>query len=261
MDFETLLFEKRDHVAKITLNRPKAANALNLQLASDLMDAATRCDGDADVRAVLLTGTGRFFCAGGDLRAFSTTEDIGGLIRHITTRLHAAVARFHRMNAPVIIAVNGTAAGGGFSLAISGDIVMAAQSARFTMGYAGIGFSPDGSSTYFLPRLVGLRRAQELALTDRMLSAEEAAAWGLVTRVLPDDALAEAAHALAARLASGPTRAYGSTKRLLAASWGNGLETQCELETREISARAEEHDGQEGVTAFLEKRKPAFTGK
>ncbi|MEO0325129.1 MAG: enoyl-CoA hydratase-related protein [Myxococcota bacterium] len=261
MSYETLSVEDEGALRTITLRRPTAANALDLTLAEELFRAATAADADPGVRAVLLTGEGRFFCAGGDVRAFREEADaLGDFLRRITTYLHGAVSRFHRMDAPLVVAVNGTAAGGGFSLAIGGDLVLAARSARFTMRYASIGLSPDGTSTYFLPRLVGLRRAQELMLTDRMLSAEEAADWGLVTKVVDDDALMEEARELARRLADGPTGAYGAVKRLLASSFASGLETQAELETRAIAGRGVTADGREGIAAFLEKRPPSFRG-
>ncbi|MEM1415576.1 MAG: enoyl-CoA hydratase-related protein [Myxococcota bacterium] len=261
MSYETLTVEDDGALRTITLRRPQAANALNLRLAQELFAAATAADENAGVRAVIVTGEGRFFCAGGDVRAFHAEgAGLGEYIKRITTFLHGAVSRLHRMDAPVIMAVNGTAAGGGFSLAIGGDLVLAARSARFTMGYMRIAMSPDGTSTYFLPRLVGLRRAQELMLTDRMLSAEEAEAWGVVTRVLEDEALMDEARALGKALAAGPTGAYGEAKRLLASSFTTGLETQAELETRAIAGRSGTADGREGIAAFVEKRKASFVG-
>ena len=262
MTYETLRIEHESGIATVTLNRPDAANAINLPLARELHDAATNLDSDPDVRVVVVTGEGRFFSGGGDLKDFSTRgEALPNYLRRITTYLHAAIGCFHRMDAPVIVAVNGTAAGGGFSLAISGDLVLARASAKFTMGYCSIGLSPDGTSSYFLPRLVGLRRAQELALTDRVLTADEARDWGLVTTVLADDEFEPQVHKLAKRLARGPTRAYGQTKRLLAGAFGHGLETQAEHETRSIATLAASHDGPEGIAAFVNKRKPDFTGR
>jgi 2-(1,2-epoxy-1,2-dihydrophenyl)acetyl-CoA isomerase len=147
------------------------------------------------------------------------------------------------------------------SLAVSGDLVIAAQSAVFAMAYTAAGLSPDGSSTWFLPRLIGMRRTQELLLTNRRLSADEALAWGLVNRVVPDEALAGEAAALARQLASGPTRAFGAVKRLLAESFAGSLETQMELEARSIAEMAGSEDGREGVRAFIEKRQPEFRGR
>jgi 2-(1,2-epoxy-1,2-dihydrophenyl)acetyl-CoA isomerase len=262
MTYETLLFDVTDGLAKITLNRPDAANSLNRQLAHDLMMAAIECDENPDIRAVLLTGAGKMFCAGGDLKTFhGFGDDIGAKLKEITIYLHGATARFSRMDPPLVIAVNGIAAGAGMSIAVSGDLVLAARSAMFTSAYTAAGLSPDGSSTYFLPRLIGLRRTQELMLTNRRLSADEAAEWGLINKVVDDDALAEEAEALARGLAAGATRAYGAVKTMLVESFTNPLETQMEIEARMISARAASPDGREGIDAFVNKRKPEFKGR
>lgn len=260
--YEALELEVRESVAHLTLARPEAGNAINLGMARDLMRAALRCDEDPNVGAVVLAGEGRMFCAGGDLKDFTARGE--GLPRHlkeVTTYLHAAISRLARMDAPVVAAVRGAAAGGGFSLAVSCDLVLAAESARFTMGYSKIGLTPDGSSTYFLPRLVGFRRAMELTLTGRVLSAREALEWGLVTRVVPDEDLAAEAAALAAELAEGPTGALGASKRLLHAGWSESLETQMEAETRAIAEMGGTADAREGISAFVEKRKPSFTDR
>jgi len=261
MSFETLLFEVRDNVAYVTLNRPDAANAINLQLAKDLAYAAMQCDEDPNVRAVVLTGTGKMFCAGGDVRSFSESGDeMPALLKEITTYLHAAVSRFARMNAPVIVAVNGTAAGAGFSLACAGDLAVAAESAKFTMAYTRIGLTPDGSSTYYLPRLLGTRRTLELMLTNRLLTATEAFEWGILNRVVADEALAQEAEKLARSLAEGPTLALGRVKDLILHS-DDSLESQMERETRVIADSARTQDAKEGIRAFLEKRKATFTGR
>lgn len=261
MTYETLLFEVADGVAQITLNRPGAANSLNGPMAHDLMMAAIRCDEDPAIRAVLLTGTGKMFCAGGDLKTFSGFgDDMGARLKEITVYLHAANSRFTRMDAPLVVAVNGIAAGAGLSLAVSGDLVLAARSAMFTSAYTAAGLSPDGSSTYFLPRLIGLRRTQELMLTNRRLTAEEAVEWGLINRAVDDDALMEEAGSLARVLASGATRAYGAVKAMLAESFTNPVETQMEIEARNIAAMATSRDGREGIDAFVNKREPDFRG-
>ncbi len=262
MPYTALLFDIRDSIARITLNRPDAANALNVDLARDLMHAALQCDEDPTIRAVIITGTGRMFCAGGDLKSFAAHgDDLSYHLKEVTTYLHAAMSRFTRMTAPLVAAVNGTAAGAGMSLACACDLVLAAESARFTMAYTRAGLTPDGSSTYFLPRIVGLKRALELTLTNRLLSAKEACEWGIVTKVVPDANLQAEADALAAQLASGATGALGAAKRLLHSGWTETLETQMELETRAIAAQAQTTDGREGITAFLEKRPPKFTGQ
>ena len=162
-EFETIILEQYERIAKITLNRPDTANGINLPLAQELLQAAIHCDEDPSVRTVLITGNGKLFCAGGDLKSFAACGDsISAVLKELTTHLHAAISCFARMDAPVIIAVNGIAAGAGFSLAVSGDLVLAAESAKFTMAYTAAGLSPDGSSSYYLPRLIGLRKTQEL---------------------------------------------------------------------------------------------------
>ncbi len=260
-EYKTLLFEIDNHVARITLNRPQGANTLNMQMAIELFQAALLCDEEPEVRAVLIASTGKIFCAGGDLKEFAGQEQLSAHLKELTTYLHAATSRLARMDAPVVAAVNGTAGGAGMSLVCACDIVYAAQSARFTMAYTRAGLTPDGSSTYFLPRLVGLRRAFELSLTNRMLSAQEALEWGILTRVLPDDDVLDEAAALAAQLAAGPTKAFGATKRMLHTSMTESLETQMEIETRAIADIVRTSDAREGVTAFLEKRKPEFRGE
>lgn len=261
MAYETIDLMVRDGVAHLTLNRPAAANSITLELARDLMYATLQCDEDPSVRAVLLSGAGRMFCAGGDLKTFAGKgAELPHYLKDVTTYLHAAVSRLTRMDAPVIAAVHGSAAGAGMSLACAADIVLAAESAKFTMAYTRAGLTPDGSSTYFLPRIVGLRRALDLALTSRVLSAAEAVTLGIATRTVPDAQLLDEARALAADFAAGPTQAFGATKRLLHAGWSGTLETQMELETRTIADMARGHDAREGIAAFAEKRAPKFTG-
>jgi 2-(1,2-epoxy-1,2-dihydrophenyl)acetyl-CoA isomerase len=262
MAYQHLLLERRDHVATITLNRPDAYNALDLGLGRELFHAALEVDEDPGVRSVVITGAGKAFCAGGDVKDFvDNLPRIGILIKELTTYLHGAVSRLTRSVKPVIMAVNGVAAGGGFSLALSGDVVVAAESARFTMAYAKIAATPDGSSSYFLPRLVGLRRALDLYLTNRVLSAREALEWGLVTRVVPDAELRSAVNALAHELAAGPTLAIGGAKRLFHQSTWESLETQMELEAQAIAASGHTEDFRAGVTAFVNKQTPTFHGR
>jgi 2-(1,2-epoxy-1,2-dihydrophenyl)acetyl-CoA isomerase len=183
------------------------------------------------------------------------------VIKETATYLHAAISRFSRMDAPLIGAVNGVAAGAGISLAACVDLAIAADTARFVSAYTAAGLTPDGSSTYFLPRLVGLRRYLELAMTNRQLSAQEALEWGIVNRVVPAGQLMTAAMTLARQLADGPTRAFGAVKRLAHASFTDTLEGQMETEARLIADAARSRDGQEGVDAFTSRRKPAFTGE
>lgn len=261
MDYQTIRMESADGVATITFDRPERGNSMDMEVMRELMHASLYCDESPEVRAVIITGAGRFFCAGGDLASFGSVDDPASLIKEMTVYFHAAVSRFNRMDAPVIAAVNGMAAGAGFSLVSACDIVLAASSARFASQYTAAALSPDGSSTFFVPRLVGMRRAAELMLTNRMLSADEALEWGLITRVVDDDRLMEEAREAAGRLATGPSRAYGAVKRLLADSFSASLETQMEMEARSIAALSVSPDGREGVRAFLEKRPPRFTGE
>jgi 2-(1,2-epoxy-1,2-dihydrophenyl)acetyl-CoA isomerase len=261
MSYETLEYEVRNSVAHVRLNRPDAANALDLQMARELMDVSLETNHDPDVRAILLTGTGRFFCAGGDLKSYAAYgEELPKHLKEVTTYLHSAVSRFTRGNAPLVAAVNGTAAGAGMSLACSCDIVLAGESAVFTMAYTKIGITPNGSSTYFLTRKVGLNSALELTLTNRVLSGEEAREYGIVTRVVPDDQLMAEATQTAEEIAAGPTAAFGEARRLLHSGLVETLETQMELETQAIASMSETDDGREGIQAFLEKRAPIFTG-
>jgi len=262
MAYETLSFDVSDGVARVALNRPEAANAFNIQICSDFFDAAIACDERDDIRAVVLTGEGSMFSAGGDLKFFTAQGDaLGATLKEITGLLHAAIGRMAHMDAPVVGAINGMAAGAGFSLAAACDYAIAAKSARFTLAYTAAGLSPDGSSTWFLPRLIGLRRARELMLTNRMLSADEALDMNIIDRVVADDALEDEAMALAKQFAEGPTRAYGATKRLLQETWSSGLEVQMDRETRSISDLTRTADAREGISAFIEKRKPDFKGE
>ena len=261
-EYKTLLFDVRDNVAHLTLNRPDAANSINENMGKDLMHAALRCDEDPEIRAVLISGAGKIFSGGGDLKDFiSKGDQLPYHIKEITTYLHAAISRLTRMDAPVIAAVHGAVAGAGMSIAIACDIVVAAETTRFMVAYTRAGLVPDGSSTYFLPRIVGLKRALELTLTNRMFSAQEALQWGLITRVVPDNELLVQARAIAVQLAAGPTRAYGISKRLLHSGWMETLETQMENESQAIANSARTLDAREGITAFLEKRPPKYKGK
>lgn len=265
ISFKTLRLEITDHIAIITLNRPEQANGMNMELIEELVAAARRCDdlvNQQQVRAVIITGEGRIFCAGGDIHSFKAFGDqVSQEIARLAGYLHEATSLFMHMRAPVITAVNGAAAGAGFSLAIMADLVLAAQGSSFMLAYTAIGLSPDGAATYHLPRIVGLRRAQEMLLLNRRLSADEALQWGLVTRVVADEMLMSEATALAKKLAAGPTRAFGTVKMLLDASNKNSAEQQMALEAKHLAELSSSQDGQEGIRSFLEKRKPVFVGK
>lgn len=257
--YETLSFEQKGAVARIHLNRPQAANGFNEQMMCELSAAASHCDADRSIKAVILGANGKFFSAGGDLRGMADAGDERGrYVKRLADDLHRAVSTFARMDAPLIVAVNGMAAGGGFSLAIAGDLVIAARSAAFNMAYTRAGLSPDGSSSYYLPRLVGLRRAQELMFNNRTLSAAEALDWGLITEVVEDEALQARADALATQFVKGARGSNANIKKLLLASYGHELEQQMEMEGRMVAACADSTDGREGIDAFIAKRPASF---
>lgn len=261
-DFKTLTLSKNNAIATLTLNRPDAANGLNTKMGEELMRASIEIDEDPEIRAVILQANGKMFCAGGDLKEFASYgEQTGRKLKALTSNLHAAISRLNRMPKPLIVSVNGMAAGAGFSIAIAGDIVIAADNAKFTMAYTAAGLSPDGSCSYFLPRLIGLRKTQELMLTNRRLSAKEALDWGLITKVVSADELEQTALQIATEMAQGPTLAYSQVKQLLLSSFDNSLETQMELEARGITAMGNSLDGQEGINAFTQKRSPEYHGK
>ena len=262
MAYQTILVDIKDQVGTITLNRPDAYNALSLTMARELFTAALELDEDREIRCIVVTGRGKAFCAGGDVKEFvENLPRFGVLVKELTTYIHGAISRLVRSPKPVIMGVNGIAAGGGLSLALSGDLVIASESARFTMAYSKIAVTPDGSSSYFLPRLIGLRRAMELYFTGRVLAAREALEWGLVTRVVPDAEFAEALRSLARELAQGPTLAFGGAKLLFHQATHESLETQMELEAQAIARSGHTEDFKEGVTAFAQKKTPTFKGR
>ena len=219
---------------------------------------------DPEVRAVLITGEGRAFCAGADLKralgGAASPEAIHSTAMAGARELHHTISSLRRMAKPVLCAVNGVAAGAGVSLALAGDIIWAADDARFKLAYTAIGLSPDGGSTYFLPRAVGPTRALELLLTNRELDAERALHLGIVSRVVPAADLTDAARELAAELAAGPTRAFAEAKALVHRSLGQSLETQLEDERQAVGRSSRTSDLIEGVMAFVQKRPPKFRG-
>lgn len=261
MTYKTLIYDVAQSIATITLNRPDDANALDARMASELHDVAIRAANDESVRAVIVTATGRMFCAGGDLKEMRAAgEGRPAHVMRMASDLHGALARFAHMDAPVIMAVNGTAAGGGFSLVLSGDYILASDKAKFVSAYSASGLTPDGSSSYFLAKHVGLLRAKELLLTNRVLTADEACQWGMVSRVVPAADLAAEARKLAETFAAGPTKAYGGIKQLLHTAYSETFETQLDRETRSISGMMRTHDGPHGLDSFLDKRAPSFKG-
>jgi 2-(1,2-epoxy-1,2-dihydrophenyl)acetyl-CoA isomerase len=247
-----------DGVATITLNRPDALNALNAQVRGDLLAAFSAARRDDAVRAVVLTGAGRAFCAGADLRGGTAEREFR---RVIATEYNPIVEAIRALPKPVVAAVNGVAAGAGMSLALTADIVVAADEARFVPAFHRIGLVPDSGLTRTLVRAVGRHRALEILLGERQLGAAEAETAGLVAAVVPGDRLVETAADLARRLASGPTLAIGLTKRLVNAAEDASLAETLGIEAalQEIAGRSEDHA--EGVAAFTEKRDPSFRGR
>jgi 2-(1,2-epoxy-1,2-dihydrophenyl)acetyl-CoA isomerase len=255
---KTVLVHLVDGVATVTLNRAEAGNALNLAMGRDLLDAALRCEADPKVRAVVFTGAGKHFGFGGDVRGMADQgEAVGGYLLELTTCIHSAISAFLRMRAPVVAAVNGTAAGGAIGLVCMADMAIAGKGSKFSLAYTGIGMAPDCGTSFLLPRIVGRRRALELFLTNRALTADEALDWGLVNQVVEDAEVLAQAQALAARFAAGPTDSYGAVKRLMDSS-DPGIEAQMAAEGRAIAAQSLHPNGREGVRAFLEKRKPKY---
>ena len=263
MAYKAMGFEVRDNVAWVTINRPDAMNAINAQATHEFYDIVNRISGDRTVRAVVLTGAGdRAFCAGGDVAEFkSKGDDVESLVREMTGVLHVGISRLAWLPAPVIAAVNGVAAGAGLSFAACCDLAIAADTAKFTSAYTHIGLTPDGSSTFFLTRILGRRRVMEMYMTNRVLSAGEALEWGLVNRVVPAADLMSEVTRLATQLANGPTRAYAGVKKLVMMSPNDTLESQMERETRVIAEMSRTKDAREGISAFIAKRKPTFTGE
>jgi 2-(1,2-epoxy-1,2-dihydrophenyl)acetyl-CoA isomerase len=245
-------------VLTITLNRPEAYNALTTSMHAALHEALDQARA-ADIRAVVITGAGKGFCAGQDMKEFESVDrDIAG---HLEASYHPNVRAIRALEKPVIAAVNGAAAGAGLSLACVCDVRIAADSAMFVPGFIGIGLVPDSGGTYFLARLLGPSRAFAWMTSNRRLTAAEAQAWGLVSEVVEADALPARAAELGATYAEGPTAAIGMTKRLFDRAPRSSLDEQLALEGQLQSAATKTADFREGVSAFLEKRPPRFTGR
>jgi 2-(1,2-epoxy-1,2-dihydrophenyl)acetyl-CoA isomerase len=265
MPDETVLFDVADGVATITLNRPHVRNAFDVPTLQALYKHSVQAAEDRGVRAIALTGAGGHFSAGGDVKAMAGAlmagqEQAGFLFRELTIYFHGAVTTLARAQKPFLTAIDGTAAGGGFSLALSGDVSVASDRAQFSYSYTNIGLAPDGSSSYSLPRLVGLKRAMWLAYRNPKLSAADALALGLVNEVYPAAEFEARWRALAHELAAGPTLALAASKRLLRGSIGNSLEAQLEDERDAITACSQTADFLEGAMAFAEKRKATYRG-
>lgn len=248
-------------IARLKLNRPAAGNAIDLELARALRAHSQSLIGRDDIGAVVLCAEGKSFCVGGDLGYMDAAGDqVEGAVAELVDAFHGTIEAFSQLDAPVIAAVQGVAAGGGMSLVCACDLAVGAESAKLTMAYTAAGLTPDGGGSWTLPRIVGWSRAADLILTNRRLDAAEAHDLGIFTRVVPDAELDDAVERLAGSLAAGPTKALGAAKRLLASAASAQLHEQLAAEGASISTRAAEPDGREGVSAFLAKRKPSFGG-
>jgi 2-(1,2-epoxy-1,2-dihydrophenyl)acetyl-CoA isomerase len=258
-----VIVERRGAVLEIALDRPEVLNAVDREAIAGLAAAAAEAAEDRAARAILLSGRGKHFCAGGDIGMFAALADLSPEARHrelyaTVEMLHPPLVRLRHMPKPVVAAVQGAAAGFGLSLVLAADLALAAEDAVFACGYIHLGTSPDGGMTATLPAVVGLKRAAELMLLGERFDARRALALGIANRLVPADRLAAEAEALAQRLAAGPGAAYARTKALLQASLGDGFEAQLRREAENFAACAATDDFVEGVRAFLDKRPPLF---
>ncbi len=260
---DTILLEvdESEYYAIMYLNRPDQLNALNFQLAEDFCSALEEIAKNEKVRCVIITGKGNTFCAGGDLGAFKKTEEPDNFLFNLATIFHKGIKMLKNINAPSIAAVNGACFGVGLSLACACDVRICSENAKFGVAFTSVGLSPDSSLTFHLPKIVGLPLANEMAILNRMLNAEEAMKFNLVSKVTSEDSLLEEVKGIAKKISHGPTMAYGSTKKLFTASFSNDLESQLSEEIVNIKKNAASEDFQEGVSSFFEKRKPNFKGR
>lgn len=255
----TVLTEQHGPILEIALNRPEVYNALSLDVIVGLSDALASAATDETIRGVMITGKGKAFCSGGDLKWISQQPgDAGSTLHRLAPQFHIAITEIRRMGKPVVAAINGIAAGGGFSLALACDFRVMAESAVLRQAYTSSGLSIDGGGTFSLPRIVGLARALEITAFDQPIQAAQALEWGLVTKVVPDAEVRNEALSMLEGLAKSALHSFAWSKRLLTESFTNSLETQLELERQGISDCANHPDGLEGIRAFVEKRKPVF---
>lgn len=249
MSEDLVRLDVTEGLATVELNRPEAANALDLPLAERLRTVIDRLGGD-DVRAVLVTGAGKRFCAGGDVRSFLASDDPAAYVERLASTADHALQRLAELDKPVVAAVHGAVAGAGLAVMLSCDLVVAAGGTKFVTAYAGIGLTPDCGLSWLLPRAVGQQRALELLLTPRTLTAEEARDWGLVTEVVDDEAVAERGRVLAASLAEGPAVALGQARRLVRSSYAAGRGPTGADESRTIAAAVRTDDARRLISAF-----------
>ncbi len=261
LDEPLLLVTRTGGVAWLTLNRPNAANTIDAPMAAAFRQTVADLNADESVRALVISGAGKMFCAGGDLQRFAAEAgDAANYVKRLVSDFHAALKMLEDFSAPVITAVHGAAAGAGMGLALTADIVIAAESSRFVMAYTRAGLTPDGGTSWMLPHLIGLRRALELTLLNRTIEAQEALALGLITEIASDADVAVRARAIAEELAAGPTAAYVTSRRLLRRAHANDYAAHLSAEAAAIEHSFRTEDGLEGVRAFSERRAPTFRG-
>lgn len=260
MTYTTITLDVTDAIATVTLNRPDRMNACSLEMADEINDAVSTL---TDARALVITGAGRGFCSGADLQSSGDRSITGGEGSYIALTRHynPLMISLARLNMPIICAVNGAAAGVGCSIALAGDFVLAAKSAYFLQAFVNIGLVPDGGASWMLPRMVGKARATEMMMLGEKIGAEKAADWGMIYKCVEDDALATEAHALATRLANGPTAAYATMRKNILIAMENSYSEQLLAEAEGQRIAGSSADAREGILAFLQKRKAEFTGK
>jgi 2-(1,2-epoxy-1,2-dihydrophenyl)acetyl-CoA isomerase len=256
---DPVLVKRNGSILEIAFNRPEVYNALDLDMMKQLGEALSSATVDNSVQGVILTGKGKAFCSGGDLKWISQQpENAGAVLYRLAPEFHLSIVEIRRMGKPVVAAINGIAAGGGFSLALACDFRVMCQSATLRQAYSSSGLSMDGGSSFALPRLVGVARAMEILAFDEPISSTRALEWGLVTKVVPDDQILQEAIVMLEKLTNTSLYSFAWSKKLMTDSFNNTLESQLELERQGISSCATHSEGQEGIRAFVEKRKPDF---
>jgi 2-(1,2-epoxy-1,2-dihydrophenyl)acetyl-CoA isomerase len=256
---DPILTQRHENILQVTLNRPEAFNALDYDMMEGLGKAMASAAVDDSIKGVMLTGSGKAFCSGGDLKWISQqAEEAGSVLYRLAPMFHVAIAEIRRMGKPVVAAINGIAAGGGFSLALACDFRVMAQSTILRQAYTSSGLSMDGGGSFALPRLVGLARAMEIMTFDQPISSAQALEWGLVTKTVPDEEVRSEALLMLEKLSKNSLHSFAWSKKLMLESFANTLETQLELERQGISDCAMHLEGKEGIRAFVEKRKPIF---
>lgn len=261
MSSNSITFQIENNIAWVTLNRPDVFNSFNREMAMALQERLDECEHDPEVRAIVITGSGRAFCAGQDLKEVTTPEINPGFKKILEEHYNPIISRIRNIEKPIIAAVNGVAAGAGANIALACDIVVASENASFIQAFSKIGLIPDSAGTFFLPRLIGFQKASALMMLGDKIGAEEAAKLGMIYKVYFAEEFNAKVKELATTMATMPTKSLGMTKRLLNKSYANDLNTQLEFESKLQIEAAQSEDYEEGVKAFIEKRKPIFKGK